>query len=291
MILTMLSVCMFFVCGLTVAHLVTSTQNIDTTQTSEGWGGTAYGSYDGYTHQLTINASVTPGSGGKLPTMTKIPYFFKAFNNGTELNATGTYLGTAIVQNGSILPFSTDLREFNVNDSNVSLNIAMGGTGYSSRFNLFGHTIFLTVDGDGRPDLNTSIIGSNATVNESDSYKFKLKLNDSMGYPVNNALIILSVNGVDYTVTTSDDGCAYYDFTNIKEDMNITASFNGFEGSDVWYLPTTANFLITVNPALHDNNSTNGTGGNGFDGLPGTGIPILVLVLAIVGGVYYYKRK
>jgi hypothetical protein len=284
---------MFFVCGLTVAHLVTSTQNINPTQTSGGWGGIVYGSYDGFTHQITINADVTPGSGGKLPTLASIPYYFKAFHNDTQLFAS-TRLGEVDVVNGSILPFSTDLSNFGPipNDGNVTVNIGMGGTGFNSSLSYFGRNTFLSIIGDNRPDLNTSIVGSNATVNNGDSLKFKLQLNDSKGNPVNNALIVLSVNGVDYTVTTSDDGCAYYDFTNIKEDMNITASFNGFEGSNVWYLPTTANFLITVNPAPNpDNNSTNGTGGNGFDGLPWTGIPILVLVLAIVGGVYYYKRK
>ncbi|MDR1820684.1 MAG: Ig-like domain-containing protein [Methanobrevibacter sp.] len=297
MVLMMLGIALFMVCGLTVAHVFTSSQNINTGQTSGGWGGDVYGSYDGYTHQLTLTPQITPGPSGSMPAA-NLMYWFEIFNNGTPLPMS-TYLGsTPAIVDGTVPSFSTNLLGFgDIPSGNISINVAFGGTSYTSRFNYFDQTIFLSVTGNDKPDLNTSILGENITVNSGDSLDYKVRLVDSNGNPVTGAPVTLTANGEDHTVTTDVDGYASYEFTNIKEDMTVTAAFNGVEGANVYYLSSTGSFMITVNPAPNpDNNGTGGNGGGDWfdsfcDGLPWTGIPLLVLVFAIVGGVYYYKKK
>ncbi|MDR1818708.1 MAG: hypothetical protein LBR15_00480 [Methanobrevibacter sp.] len=280
-----------------VAHVFTGSQTVNTNQTDGNWGGTLYGSYDGYTHQLTLTPQITPGPTGGMPAGGPMSHF-KVFQNGNELPFPNTgnlnFLGYFPFIDGTIAPLSTNLDSFGtVPDGDIMISVTFGGTAYNSRFNYFGQGIYLNLTGDNKPDLNTSILGENITVNSGDSLNYKVRLVDSNGNPVIVAPVTLTANGEDHTVTTDSDGYAYYEFTNIKENMTVTATFNGADGANVHYLSSTGSFMITVNPAPNpDNNGTGGNGGNNdFDGLPWTGIPILVLVLAIVGGIYYYKKK
>jgi len=158
--LGMLAISMLLTCSLTMAHIFTGQQSIDPTNTVGGWGGTVYGTYDSYTKNLELIPSILPGPTGGLPS-TNIAYYYMVLHNGTVLS-TGSHLGYSDVYNGSVSPFSTDLSNLvdlsSVGDDNITISVAFGGTGYTSRYNYFGRNNYLNITANADNSTNVTNI-------------------------------------------------------------------------------------------------------------------------------------
>ncbi|MDR1818896.1 MAG: hypothetical protein LBR15_01425 [Methanobrevibacter sp.] len=295
-------------------------QDINTQQTSGGWGGNVFGVYESSNKNLWLGVNVVPGINGEVPRDGSIRYYFKVFHEGTELPGIGTYLGQTYASNGSISEFSTNLANYgNIPDNKFTISIAFGGTSYNSRYNYFGNGNYLTITQDDVIyNVSTSIQGENFTVNNGDSLDFSVRLVDEYGYAVDNQPMELIINGGDSIISTTDNGYIYHHFDNISEDINVSAVFEGAIEDDVYgvnvnFLPSSNDFKINLNPMpVPDNNSTSNTTnstdntvnsvdgvkngivdwfGESFGGLANTGFPLVILFLGGILGIYFYYKK
>jgi hypothetical protein len=163
-------------------------------------------------------------------------------------------------------------------------------------------TIYLTfhegyvfdVSGNGTGTLIKTILNVSAPdINLGDTTNVTATLTMGDGTPVSNKTINLTIEGVEYLGVTDEMGVVVVPYNNTSRGgkYNVTANFE----DDDHYYGSNASTTFNVNGGNETNNDTsNGTNDGSrliADGLPLTAVPfIVVLVLAIVGGVYYRKR-
>ncbi|GAA5819592.1 MAG: conserved hypothetical protein partial [Methanobrevibacter sp. CfCl-M3] len=159
-------------------------------------------------------------------------------------------------------------------------------------------TIYLTfhegyvfdVSGNGTGTLIKTILNVSAPdINLGDTTNVTATLTMNDGTPVNNKTINLTIEGVEYLGVTDEMGVVVVPYNNTSRvgKYNVTANFEG----DDHYYGSNASTTFNVNGGNDTNNDTNDGSQLIADGLPLTAVPfIVVLVLAIVGGVYYRKR-
>jgi len=117
-----------------------------------------------------------------------------------------------------------------------------------------------------------------------------------------NKTLILNVDGWERNITTNEYGIAEYQYTPTRIGLfNVSTRFDG----DNYYYNSSANTTFNVDsipptpPPANITNVTNITNGElcndiydkFCDGLTWTGIPLVALVLTIIGGAYYYRKK
>ncbi|MDR1819101.1 MAG: Ig-like domain-containing protein [Methanobrevibacter sp.] len=167
----------------------------------------------------------------------------------------------------------------------------------ASTMNSTDWTIYMTfhegyvfdVSGNGTGTLIKTILNVSAPdINLGDTTNVTATLTMNDGTPVNNKTINLTIEGVEYLGVTDEMGVVVVPYNNTSRvgKYNVTANFE----DDDHYYGSNASTTFNVNGG-NDNNGTNDGSRLIADGLPLTAVPfIVVLVLTIVGGVYYRKR-